>query len=55
MKVSNKDLIERLHNYQKAILMGERVDMRMLHDLEREVVRRGMNLEKEKKKRLRIR
>jgi hypothetical protein len=51
-KINTQDLIRRFESMGLAMLHGAIIDIRKLEDYRRELVRRGINLEKEKQKRL---
>ena len=52
MKISNEDLIRRYESMGLAMLHGAKIDVRKFTDYKRELVRRNINLEKEKQKKL---
>jgi hypothetical protein len=50
MKLNNQDLLRRFETMGRALLIGARVDMRKYHDMEREIIKRGLSIEKERLK-----
>jgi hypothetical protein len=50
MKLNNQDLIRRYETMGRALMTGARINMREFHDMKREIIKRGLNIEKERLK-----